>query len=151
MQVVENVALISINATLLVQLGSFLLFVLIFNRVMIQPLRKIMGERRAYLEKVHQEIADANQAYKNIGKQIRSQETRARESAFVLRDETQRTGQQKADEILENTRKEIGALRMQAQKDIAEQIETVRQELHSEAVVIADRMIASLLGRRSAT
>ena len=52
MQIVSNVALISINETFLVQLISFLIFLFIINRVMIRPLRGVMREREEYVEKL---------------------------------------------------------------------------------------------------
>jgi len=45
MQIVSNVALISINETMVVQLISFLIFLFVINRVMFRPLRESMHER----------------------------------------------------------------------------------------------------------
>ena len=45
MQIITNIALISINETLIVQLLSFLIFLFIINRVMIRPLRGVMSDR----------------------------------------------------------------------------------------------------------
>ena len=39
MQIISNIALISINETLVVQLISFLIFLFIINRIMFRPLR----------------------------------------------------------------------------------------------------------------
>jgi F-type H+-transporting ATPase subunit b len=149
MQVVENIALISINATLFVQLASFLLFMMIFNRIMVGPLRKLMSEREKYMQQIVTEIADANLAYEKIGKQIISQENRARDEAFKISSEIEMAGQQQAADILDDTRSEINRIRADAQKETSARIAAVREEIHSEAEKLADRMVASLLDRRS--
>jgi F-type H+-transporting ATPase subunit b len=150
MQIVENIALISINATLFVQLGSFLLFMVIFNRIMIGPLRKVMREREGYLQQIAAEIADANLAYKKIGKQIESQEAKARRAAFKLSEQIEAAGEQTAAEIIADTLKEITAIRAEAHRETSKKIAAVREEIHKEAAILADRMTASLLDRRSA-
>jgi F-type H+-transporting ATPase subunit b len=150
MQIVENIALISINATLFVQLGSFLLFMVIFNRIMIGPLRKVMSEREGYLQQIAAEIADANLAYKRIGKQIETQEAGARKAAFKVSGEIEKSGEDTAAEIISETLKEISAIRAEAKKETSQKIAAVREEIHKEAEIIGDRMALSLLDRRSA-
>lgn len=151
MEIVENIALISINATLFVQLISFLLFMMIFNRIMVGPLRRLMSEREDYLQQMVTEIADANLAYEKIGKQIVSQENRARDAAYKLSGEIEMAGQQTAAEMLDDTRHQINQIRVDAQKETSDKIAAVREEIHREAEKLADRMVASLLNRRTTT
>ncbi len=148
MEIVENIALISINATLFVQLISFLLFMMIFNRIMVGPLRRLMSEREDYLQQIVTEIADANLAYEKIGKQIISQENRARNAAYKLSEEIEMAGQQAAAELLDDTRHQINQIRADARKETSDQIAAAREEIHKEAERMADRMVASLLDRR---
>ncbi len=150
MQIVENIALISINATLFVQLGSFLLFMVIFNRIMIRPLRRIMEERRQYLDRIAQEVVAADQKYQDIERQIGKQEAKARKAAGTIKNELVDTGQRKADEVMEGTRQRIQALRGEAQQDIDRQIAAARGQIHEQAVSLAEQMMDRLLGRRGA-
>ena len=52
MQIISNVALISINETVVVQLLSFLLFLYIMNRIMFRPLRNVMAQREDHLKQI---------------------------------------------------------------------------------------------------
>jgi F-type H+-transporting ATPase subunit b len=151
MQVVENMALISINATLLVQLASFLIFMVIFNRIMVRPLRRMMAERTVYVDTIVEEIKEADAALSEINHQIESQEDQVRNSAFQIQHRIEDEGQQEANDIVDQTRKEITEMRLKAQNENAAKITATRKQIESEAEPIADQMIAVLLGQRSAS
>jgi F-type H+-transporting ATPase subunit b len=146
-EIVENVALISINATLVVQLVSFLLFMILLNRIMIRPLRKMMTERALYLEKVRQEIQAAHEGYTQIGRKIQDQETETRQAAFKIREEMEREAQESASDAVARTKSEIETLRKESQRQADEKIAAARQQIDREANVLADQMIAALLDR----
>jgi F-type H+-transporting ATPase subunit b len=147
MEIVENVALISINATLVVQLVSFLLFMVLLNRIMIRPLRKVMTEREHYLEKVQQEIHAAHEGYAQIGQKIQDQESETRKAAFKIREEMERDAQRSATDAVSQTKSEIESLRKESQQQADEKIAVVRQQIDREADMFADRMIDALLDR----
>ena len=151
MQVVENVALISINATLLVQLISFLVFMVLFNRILIRPVRKVMAEREQYLVQVREDIKGINHSYDTMSQQILDQETEARKSAFKIRDEISEAGQRSIGELMMRTKGEIEELRRAAQEKTDAQIASAREKVAFEAEGVADRMIAALLGRKGPT
>jgi F-type H+-transporting ATPase subunit b len=149
MQVVENVALISINATLVVQLISFLIFMVLFNRMMIRPLRTIMAERERFVQKIGRDVTAAGQAFEEMTRQIERQETEARLAASKIREEIVEAGQRSVADVLAKTRQEVGVLRKAAQKETDTHIMAARENLQAEAKILADHMIASLLDRRS--
>lgn len=149
MQVVENVALISINATMLVQLISFLIFMVFFNRIMIRPLRKVMAEREDYMVAARQRIVDIDHSYEDIFRQIKTQESEARKAAFDIRAGIEETGSLSVKDLMAKTKQEINDLRLFAQKEADAKITQARESISSEADSLADQMISSLLGRRS--
>ena len=151
MEIIQNVSLISINATLLVQLGSFLIFVVIFDRIMIRPLRRVMSERTKYLQKVREDITTANVKYKEIGRQIKTQEAAARRAAFKIRDGIQSAGEKQAAEVLADTRNQISTMKSEAQQETKAKIAAARRQIEDEAESISEKMIVSLLGRRNAS
>lgn len=148
MQIVENIALISINATLILQIVSFLIFLALLNRIMIRPLRTTMAQREHHLHKVSLDITSATEQFEALSRQLHQQEAAARKSAFDMRDEIEEAGKHSAAELIEQTRKEIGALRAKAQQDTAAKITDARKQLDSEADTIGNQMMAALLGRR---
>jgi F-type H+-transporting ATPase subunit b len=151
MKIIETIALITINETLFFQLLSFLLFLFILNRIMIRPMRRVMGEREALLDRISQEIAATEQSFHDVEHQIELQENAARKEAFKIRDQIEAQGQHTADDIIAKTREEINVLKVKAHKKAADHMDEARQEIHKEAAMISEQMIVSLLGRRSAS
>ena len=56
MEIVSNIALISINETLIVQMVSFLIFMFVMNMVMFRPLNRVMKKRSEYMESLKQDM-----------------------------------------------------------------------------------------------
>ena len=79
--------MISINATLVVQIIHFLILVFILNRLMFKPILKKIEERKEYVEKTKGEINDLDQEAERLKKKFISEQVNARKDAFVLRDE----------------------------------------------------------------
>jgi F-type H+-transporting ATPase subunit b len=151
MKIIETIALITINHTLFFQLASFLLLLFVLNKIMFRPLRQVMSERAALLSDMSDEISSVEKTYGEIGQQIESQESATRREASKLRDEIEASGQQSAATVMEQARQQINALKAKAKEETAAQVAAARQEIEREAAAISDQMIASVLGRRSAT
>lgn len=146
MKIIDAVALISINETLIVQLVSFLIFLFILKRIMIRPLNQSMQNRQDHLARISEDIQAKETAYQNIYKEIREQEETAKATAFKMRDEMEASGKQSAADLIMQTRNEIQQLRNSAQKDVSDKIAAASKQIQAEAGAIADKMIASLLG-----
>ena len=148
MKIVSNIALITINETLIVQLISFLLFLYIINRVMFRPLRRVISERSAYIEFLQQEIADQQNELKNISKEIKEKEQKMLQEAHRMSADHEDAGNQEADEIIGATRHEIGALKKKTETDINNRIMEVGNELKNKSEVLTLRIMEKILDRR---
>ncbi len=150
MEIVENIALISINTTMVVQLLSFLLFLWMFNRIMIKPLRQVMGERTSYVDQIRQQIVDADEAFQKVADQIERQERDVRKAASAIRDEIESEAHQSAMAAVGKTKVEISDLRDKAQHQVNAKIADVRLQIQTEAEALADQMVAALINPRGA-
>lgn len=148
MEIVEAIALISINGTLIIQLLSFLIFLYLINRIMIRPLHQVILERRALMDRLGMDVVAARQRYQELNRQMTAQEEHTRQSAHVIREEIEAAGKKAAGALLVQTRTELEAIRRKTQLDTAEKLAEARLTLHAEAASIADRMVDSLLSRR---
>jgi F-type H+-transporting ATPase subunit b len=151
MKIIETIALITINHTLFFQLASFLLLMFFLNRIMVRPLRQVMSEREALLDDMAEDIDAAEKAYTDIGHKIESQESAARREASKMRDDIEASGQQSAATVIDKAREQINALKAKAKEETTAQVAAARHEIEKEAMAISDQMIATVLGRRSAT
>ena len=148
MQIVENVALISINGTLIFQLISFLIFLFLINRIMIRPLRAQIGDRDSHLEAISQDIATAQQTCDELNRKMKAEEKKVRRTAMAVRDEMETDGKKSAEDLIAMAREETSGMRLEAQKKNKATIMAVRKELEAEAQMIAVEMMGSILGRR---
>ena len=148
MQIVSNVALISINETFLVQLVSFLIFLFLLNRIMIRPLRDVMQQREDMVADIQQEMADAEADLEESVRQIRKKEAAALNAANELRSRLEEDGGRQAREIIAASRSEVEGLRQRAETEISSLVGEARKGLHAESETLAIRIVEKILDRR---
>lgn len=147
MQIISNVALISINETLILQIISFLIFLFIINRIMFRPLRKVMNERESYIENIQKDIVAAENQLEDLTNQVQAQERAVRNEAFEQKEQLEASGSQQAAEIFASTREEINTLRAEAQKEVDARISAARKHVQKESESLAKNIIETVLYR----
>lgn len=147
MQIISNVALISINETLIFQVISFLIFLFIINRIMFRPLRRVMNERETHIENVQKDITTAENRYVDLANQVKAQERSVRNEAFKQREQLEAAGSRQAAEIMISARGEIDALRAEAQKEVDARISEARKHVQRESEKLAQAIIETILHR----
>jgi F-type H+-transporting ATPase subunit b len=148
MEIISNIALISINETLLVQVISFLIFLYLINRIMFRPLRNVMADRDIYIERVKLDIDQAQKKIETMSSQIQQQEAEVKKEAFELKEQREKIGNQQAKEIFAAVRQEIADTSAKVQKDIDIKISEARQSLEKESEALAISIIEKILDRR---
>ena len=147
MEIVSNIALISINETLIVQVISFLIFLFIINRIMFRPLRKVMDERKSHIDRIQQDIGKAHSEYETLTDQIKTRENDARNEASQQRQQLTAKGEQQAADIIASAREEIGAMKSEAEKEVDIQIAAARERVQVEAEDLSKKIVATILHR----
>lgn len=137
--------MISINATLVVQIINLLILVFILNRLMYRPLKRIVQERAQAIaggkaealglqERAEQEQADykrkLNHGRQRARQRLEEARSRAQAEASAVISQAQDKARQQADELRESIRAEMD----QARVDIRQQAEQV-------AVSMASRLL----------
>ncbi len=148
MEIISNIALISINETLIVQVIGFLIFLFIINRIMFRPLRNVMADRDIYIERVKLDIDQARKKIDTMTSQIEEQETEVKKEAFELKEQREEIGNQQSKEIFAAVRQEIADTSAKVQKDIDSKIAEARKSLQKESETLAISIIEKILDRR---
>jgi F-type H+-transporting ATPase subunit b len=148
MQIISNIALITINETLFVQLFSFLIFLFIINRLMIQPLRNVSHEREAHIQKIQLDTAEAGQKVEQLMKQIKKQEAKALDTAHEIREKIEESGKLEADEIVHSAYHEVETLSKENHRQLKALVEEARKSVQKEAETLSRDMLEKLLDRR---
>lgn len=150
MEVITNIALITINETMVIQLVSFLIFMFIMNRIMFRPLRKVMKERDDYITNLESEIGGAEKELEKINRQLREEEVSVRQDALNAKEELEKSGSQEAEGIFNVTRDEIEVLKTKAEKEIEAQIFEAKKYIRTESETLAVQIMEKILDRRLA-
>ena len=148
MQIISNIALISINETLIVQVISFLIFLYIINRVMFRPLRSVVAERQNHIEHIRQDIVAAGKKFESLTNQIKKQEATVRTEAFRQKKKLEDAGSRQADEIFVSTQKAIAAEKDKALKEIDAQVAEAKKYIQKESETLALSIMEKVLDRR---
>ena len=148
MEIISNIALISINETLIVQVIGFLIFLFVINRIMFRPLQNVMSDREIHIEGIKQDIVQARKEVESFASQIQEQDAAAREEAFGIKDQIEAAGSEQAKEIFESVKMEISANSQKIQQEIAARIAEERQNLEKESQGLALDIIEKILDRR---
>ena len=148
MEIISNIALISINETMVVQLFSFLVFMFILNRIMIRPLRSSAHDREIYIENLSVDISNSQKEMNAITSQIENQEASARQAAHDIHKEIVAMGNQEANGILQAAKQDVVALRQQTSAEIEATLAELRETLEKEAERIAVNFMEKALSRR---
>ena len=151
MELISNIALITINATLFHQLIAFLIFLFIINRIMFRPLRKVMAERDGVIEKIKADTTNAGKTLERLNEELKERESEVRIEALKVQHELEANGNQVCAEILKSTLQEIETLKDKNEAIVKNQITEARKHLQKEAEALSMNIMEKLLGRRLAS
>jgi F-type H+-transporting ATPase subunit b len=150
MEIISNIALISINETLIAQLVSFLIFLYIINRVMFKPLLSVLNERNEHIDKMYREIAGAEQELDNVKRMLSENEATVKEEAFAIKKKLESAGDLKAAEIFREAKTQIEAMRESARKEVKAQLDEAKKSIQKESEILVYQIMEKVLERRLA-
>jgi len=140
--------MISINATLLAQVIHFLILMFILNRLMFQPLLKLMRDRKEYTDETSKKIISIENDAERLRQEFISKEDNARKSATEERAEYRGEGIVESNELIEESRKEVEAIKAKADNEIEAEVAKTQPLLNEEAAVLAGEITERVIGRR---
>jgi F-type H+-transporting ATPase subunit b len=139
--------MISINATLILQLISFLVLLLILNRIFIRPVKRLMEERQAHAQSQREEADrlqdQAVQGESDYRRQRHEAVHAVGEDLSRIRSEVE----EEAMALLDHTRDEAEALTRRLAREVEVQVDQARRELQAEIQVLARQMAERVLAR----
>jgi F-type H+-transporting ATPase subunit b len=147
MQIISNIALISINETVFIQLISFLIFLFLINRIMFRPLQDVMQQRDTHIDTITKGIKDSKTQLTDLDKQLREKEKTAIKEANLHRDTLEDDGVRNANEILDVSKTEILKIKEESQQYIDAQISEARKTLTKESEKLAKDIMEKVLNR----
>lgn len=140
--------MISINATLVVQIVNFLVLIWILNNLLFKPIFKIIEEREQSVEESKSEIKRLRTQAEHKTRTIEAEMSRARKVAAKRKEEVRGQAAAQAEDIMGRARakaqEHISAIETEAEN----QANVVRQSLDEYKDAIVEMVLLKVMGRK---
>jgi len=150
MHIISNIALITINETLFIQLISFLIFLFLINRIMFKPLQRTIQQREEHINGIASDIESSKTQLLEMNSNLKIHESAAIKEASDHKNKLEEDGTNFAKEILDESRKEILSIKEKNRQYIEGQISAAKKEIKEESEKLAVHIIEKVLDRRLA-
>jgi F-type H+-transporting ATPase subunit b len=148
MEIVTQSELVSINATLLVQAVSFLIFLFLIERVMFRPLWRTVQDRREYLRQLERDVKAQERRLVAMTEKLEKEAAALKAAAFRESEKLEASGKQEARSMLRQVRAEMFAQQKKDAAEIQHRVEGIQQQLAGEVEPLVANIIAKVLDRR---
>ncbi|MBC2714052.1 MAG: ATP synthase F0 subunit B [Desulfobacteraceae bacterium] len=150
MHIISNIALITINETLFIQLISFLIFLFLINRIMFKPLQETIQQREEHINGIASGIESSKNQLLEMDSNLKIRESAVIKEADKHKNKLEEDGTRFAKEILDESRKEILGIKEENRQYIEGQISKARKEIKEESEKLAVHIMEKVLDRRLA-
>jgi F-type H+-transporting ATPase subunit b len=140
--------MISINATLVLQVIQFLVLAFILNRIMIRPILKLIQERKEYVTKTRWHIEELALESRRLAETYQKRELDAKKGAVHKGNELRNVGILEVQQISQECQQKANEMKAEAEEAAKKEVQRVTDRLDAEATVLADE-IAERVMRRS--
>jgi F-type H+-transporting ATPase subunit b len=143
-------SIVAIDWTLIVQAVNFLVFMVLINRFLFQPLLNLMEEREKELGFHHSEVEALKRKAERFLKEVEDLLNEARAKSKSIIDEAVKEAKVERDRILKAAHEEASARIEEAKKGIWGTFEAEKAKLESEAEKIAEEIVRKILSKKAA-
>ena len=140
--------MISINATLFLQIVHLLILIFVLNRLLFQPILKLVNERESHVQTTKKRIEELALETERLQSEYLSILDAASKNAVKERVRIKNSGISEAEESLDDSRKEVMSIRAEADKDAEREVERTQPLLAAEAATLAEEITQYVIGRR---
>ena len=140
--------MISVNATIFIQVIHFLLMVFILNRLLLRPVMRQIDGREQHIVQARKDAEDLAAEAERLAQQRADMEKDARRGAAGERNVLKEEASKEAEVIFEDTRREVADIRERADQEIQSQVDKAKAVLDQEVAVLADEIAEKIAGRR---
>lgn len=143
----EGAVTVDLDLSLFVQLGFFLVLLLVLKPVLFDPMMKLFEEREKRIEGTrHQATKEDERSAKALAK-YETLMAKAREVGSAERDSLRNEGTKREAELMNVVRAETAATLERGRATIGNEAKVARDELRNEARAIGRDMASRVLGR----
>ena len=142
--------MIEINWSMFLQMANFFLLIFILNIVLYKPLLRILDERDKKISETQQKTKDFYEETEKMISAYNEKIQQAKIEAMALKNNAKKEAAEKANIIIEESRKEAERHLLEVKNQITKEIEAARKELEPELDKMAITIAEQVLGRNVA-
>lgn len=135
------------DASVIVQVGNFILLVILLNVVLYKPIRGILAQRKEKIEGLENVIESSQAKVKEKEDEFNSQIREARSEGVKIKDTLVEGASQEEKKILGDINAKAQADLAEVRGKIAKDVEGVRKALEKEVDAFATAIFEKILGR----
>lgn len=136
--------MVSIDATILIQLANFLILTFILNKIFFQPILKIQKERQDTLSSSNQSVLQKHAELKQMREDYHRKLDQARQEAYDLVSAHISEANQQRESRLQQVQQEIDARLSEAKEELASKESSLRDALGGEVGPLAELIFTQL-------
>ena len=138
--------MLDLNITLLIQLGNFLITIIVLNILLIRPLRKVMRERRELMDGLDSDAAGFEARAKSSLDTYEAQLAEARHQAAANREEGRGEGLREQQAVLDTAQQEAHGILAEARAKLDAEAQSSLAELRGKVDAYSRQLAARVLG-----
>lgn len=138
--------MLDLNITLLIQLGNFLITIIVLNILLIRPLRKVMRERRELMDGLGSDAEGFETKAKARLDNYEAQLAEARRQAAANREEGRGEGMREQQAVLDSAQKEAQGILAEARAKLDAEAQNSLAELRGRVGDYSQQLAARVLG-----
>ncbi|SFM52263.1 hypothetical protein [Thermodesulforhabdus norvegica] len=140
--------MISLNATIFVQVGLFLILMFLLNKKMFQPIHQLMMEREEFIRQKEAELERLDEELRRLEKEYEERLQKAAREAVALRERYKQEGREILRDTMTSVQEEVAAIRQRVQAEVNQELARAREELRTLAETLSYDLTEKILGRR---
>jgi F-type H+-transporting ATPase subunit b len=143
----EGAVTVDLDASLLVQLGLFVVLLLVLKPALFDPMMKLFEEREKRIEGTRHAATKEDEKSAKAHSKALAIVAKGRDAGALERDTLRAEGVKREAELMSQVRAEVAATMERGRADIGTEAHAARQQLRTDARGLARDMASRVLGR----
>ena len=135
------------NVSLFIQMGNFLVLMIVLNFLLFRPIRRKLAERSAHFSKFRTEIDDLGSKTTKRAKELDDLLAEARRQGGTKREELKRQGQDTEKSLVDKATTEMEKSVAQVREQVRAELGSARDELRGQVEAFSRQVAEKILGR----
>jgi F-type H+-transporting ATPase subunit b len=139
--------MLQIDQSLLIQVGNFILLVILLNIFLYRPIRRIIAQRGEEMGSLEHAIREYHEKVEEDEKGIQEHMVQARKEGFQVKESLKMEGLEKEKGILQKSSSTVEEKISKARTEIDKQVKDVRKILDKQVAAFSKELAEKILGR----